>query len=57
MHLPAYVPDQAVLDRLAAWGVEPVLPVRRRLLPGTHIADGTRCMRVCFPAGVVSPAL
>uniref|UniRef100_A0A3B3QP92 CCHC-type domain-containing protein n=1 Tax=Paramormyrops kingsleyae TaxID=1676925 RepID=A0A3B3QP92_9TELE len=49
LHLSLYVPD-----RLTAWGVEPILPVRCWLLPGTAMTDGTRSVRVRFPEGVVS---
>ncbi len=54
LHLPAYVHDQTIEDKLESWGVTPVTTVRRRLYPGTNIADGTRYVKVLFPKEVTS---
>lgn len=54
MHLPAYVDDQDILDKLEAWGVTPSTNIKRRTYPGTEIADGTRYVKVRFPKEVVS---
>lgn len=54
LHLPAYVHDQTIEDKLKSWGVTPVTKVRRRLYPGTNIADGTRYVKVLFPKEVTS---
>lgn len=54
LHLPPDVKDKDILDRLARWGVLPILPVKRRYYPGTNVADGTRFLKVRFPKGVVS---
>jgi len=42
LHLPAYLHDKTIEDKLKSWGVTPMTKVRRRLYPGTNIADGTR---------------
>lgn len=42
MHLPAYMDDRDILDKLEAWGVTPSSSIKRRTYPGTEIADGTR---------------
>lgn len=54
LHLPPYVGDRDILQRLEKWGVEPILPLRRRFYPGTDVADGTRFIRVRFPKDIVS---
>lgn len=54
LHLPPDVKDKEILDRLARWGVLPILPVKRRYYPGTNVADGTRFLKVRFPKEVVS---
>ena len=54
MGLPVYIPDQDILDKLTAWGVTAVSPVRRRMWPGTDVADGTRFVKVRFTQAVQS---
>lgn len=54
LHLPNYINDEDVLQKLTSWGVTPILPLRRRYYPGTTVADGTRFIRVKFPKDVVS---
>lgn len=54
IHLPAYIEDSDIVDKLQNWGVTPVSDIRRRMYPGTDIADGTRYLRVKFPKEVVS---
>lgn len=54
MHLPAYLEDGDILDKLKGWGVTPTSRIRRRYYPGTEIEDGTRFVRVKFPKEVVS---
>jgi len=49
LHLPAYLHDKTIEDKLKSWGVTPMTKVRRRLYPGTNIADGTRYVKVRFP--------
>ena len=46
--------DAEVLEKLIKWGVEPILPLRRRYYPGTSVADGTRYIKVRFPKEVAS---
>lgn len=54
MHLPAYLDDAEILQKLEGWGVTPVSQIRRRLYTGTNIEDGTRFLKVQFPKEVVS---
>ena len=54
LHLPPYTTDTEVLEKLLKWGVEPILPLRRRYYPGTSVADGTRYIKVRFPKEVAS---
>lgn len=46
--LPAYVTDEDILRKLESWKVSATTPIRRRMWPGTRIADGTRFLRVRF---------
>ncbi len=54
MHLPAYLEDRNIMDKLEGWGVTPTSIKRRRYYTGTEIEDGTRFVRVKFPKEVVS---
>nr|AAI54031.1 Zgc:171886 protein [Danio rerio] len=54
MHLPAYLEDQIILDKLESWGVFPISDFKRRLYPGTEIEDGTRFIKARFPKEVIS---
>ena len=54
LNLPAYVDDEEILMKLSGWGVQAVSPIRRRMWPGTRIADGTRFMKVKFNERVQS---
>lgn len=55
MHLPAYLEDSDIVDKLEGWGVTPTSRIRRRYYMGTEIEDGTRFVRVKFPNEVVTP--
>ncbi|KAG7496752.1 hypothetical protein JOB18_024398 [Solea senegalensis] len=44
--LPAYITDKEILDKLYGWGVSAVSPIKRRMWPGTNIADGTRYLKL-----------
>ncbi|CAM4685215.1 unnamed protein product [Leuciscus chuanchicus] len=46
VHLPAYVKDETIEDKLKLWGVTPITKIKRRLYPGTDIADGTSRFRL-----------
>ena len=46
--LPAYTSDDEILDKLSGWGVRAISSIKRRMWPGTNIADGTRIVRVKF---------
>lgn len=54
MHLPVYVTDEEIWDKLRVWGVTTISAVKRRYYPGTTITDGTRFVRVKFPKEIVS---
>lgn len=54
LNLPAYVTDEDILEKLKGWGVSATSPIKRRMWPGTTIADGTRFMRVKFNKQVQS---
>lgn len=54
LHLPAYVDDEQIEDKLKFWGVTPMMKIKRRLYPGTNITDGTRYVKVKFPKEVTS---
>ena len=54
LNLPTYVPDEVILVKLHEWGVKAVSPIKRRMWPGTDIADGTRFLRVQFTETVKS---
>lgn len=54
LHLPNYIKDNEIIQKLVDWGVIPILPLRRRYHPGTTVADGTRFLRVKFPKEIMT---
>ena len=48
LNLPFYVEDREILDKLKCWGVSAASPIKRRMWPGTNVADGTRFLKVKF---------
>ncbi|XP_077960200.1 uncharacterized protein LOC144409427 [Gasterosteus aculeatus] len=54
INLPIYIGDEIITRKLLDWGVTPVSSIRRRVWPGTEIADGTRYMKVRFTETVKS---
>ncbi len=42
MHMPAYIDDQVIVDKLEGWGVTQFRNFKRRVYPGTTVEDGTR---------------
>lgn len=54
MHLPVYLEDKEILNKLESWGVFPISILKRRRYPGTNIEDGTRFLKVRFPREVLS---
>jgi len=54
IHLPAYVEDETIEDKLKLWGVTPITKIKRRLYPGTDITDGTRYVKIRFPKEITS---
>lgn len=54
INLPTYIEDEEILEKLKEWGVKAISPIKRRMWPGTSIADGTRFMKVKFTETVKS---
>lgn len=54
MHLPAYMEDKEIIEKLKEWGVTPISTIKRRVYQGTKIEDGTRFVRSRFPREVIS---
>uniref|UniRef100_A0A3B4UNU9 CCHC-type domain-containing protein n=1 Tax=Seriola dumerili TaxID=41447 RepID=A0A3B4UNU9_SERDU len=54
LNLPAYVTDEEILQKLEGWGVSAASSIRRRMWPGTQVADGTRFLKVKFTDKVQS---
>ncbi|KAG1934529.1 hypothetical protein F2P79_019770 [Pimephales promelas] len=54
MHLPVYLDDDEILEKLEGWRVTPISKIKRRRYPGTDIEDGTRFLKVRFPKEVAS---
>ncbi|XDV14270.1 hypothetical protein PO909_002444 [Leuciscus waleckii] len=54
MHLPVYLDDREIIEKLEGWGVNPISKMKRRCYPGTEIEDGTRFLKVRFPKEVAS---
>lgn len=54
MHLPVYIADEEILNKLEGWGVSPISKIKRRMYPGTSIEDGTRFVKTRFPKEVAS---
>lgn len=48
LNLPVYLEDSTIMERLNEWGVRPLSAIKRRVWPGTDIADGTRFLKVRF---------
>lgn len=54
LHLPNYIKDDEIIQKLVDWGVSPIFPLRRRYHPGTTVAEGTRFLRVKFRQDIVT---
>ncbi len=54
MHLPVYLADEEILNKLEGWGVSPISKLKRRVYPGTSIEDRTRYVKTRFPKEVAS---
>ncbi|KAA0724017.1 hypothetical protein E1301_Tti022923 [Triplophysa tibetana] len=54
MHLPVYIDDNEILNKLRGWGVTPIAGIKRRVYPGTMIEDGTRHVKSRFPKEIMS---
>ena len=49
LNVSYYVPDSEIKEKLEDFGAELITPIRRRMHPGTQIADGTRYVVIRFP--------
>lgn len=54
LNLPTYIQDEEIKGKLTDWGVTAVSTIKRRMWPGTDIADGTRFLKVKFTDTVKS---
>lgn len=54
LNLPTYITDEEIIKKLTDWGVTAASIVKRRMWPGTGIADGTRFLKVKFTEKVKS---
>ena len=54
MHLPAYIEDDVIEDKLKERGIELQSEIFRRCHPGTSVADGTKYVRCRFPPSVTA---
>lgn len=54
LHLPAYIDDMEIKEKLEVLGVELLSPIKRRFYKGTAVADGTRYLRVKLPPNLKS---
>ncbi len=57
LHLPNYIKDKEIIQKLVDWGVNPILPLRRRFYQGTTVADGTRFFKSKIPTGHCDSAI
>ncbi|KAK0135241.1 Gag polyprotein [Merluccius polli] len=48
INLPVYLKEKIIIEKLEEWGVKPMSAIKRRMWPGTDIADGTRYLKVKF---------
>ncbi len=56
MHLPAYLEDRNIMDKLEGWGCNPYLDNKEEILHGDTIEDGTRfCTGEVPQGGGVTP--
>ena len=54
LHLPAFISDYEIKRKLDDYRAEMMSPIKRRMYPGTNIADGTRYVVVKFPPNISS---
>ncbi|XP_041352754.1 uncharacterized protein LOC121371148 isoform X2 [Gigantopelta aegis] len=54
LHLPTYISDDEIEERLKSTNIELITPIYRRFYKGTHNAYGTRYACVKFPPDVKS---
>ena len=54
LHLPAYITDDKIEERLISMKIELITPIYRRRYKGTNITDGARYFRVKIPPEIKS---
>lgn len=54
LHLPNYLEDEDILEKLSSWGVTAVSPIKRRVWPRSKVCDGTRFRKVRFTEEITS---
>lgn len=54
LHLPAYILDEEIEEKLQKIGIKILSPIQRRYYKGTNVADGTRIVKVKFPKNIPS---
>ena len=54
LNLPVYISDTEIESKLLGWGVSAASPIKRRMWPGTQVADGTRYLKVKFTSTIQS---
>ncbi|CAG2207261.1 unnamed protein product [Mytilus edulis] len=54
MHLPVFISDDVIRDKLEAYNVELKSPIKQHMYDGTSVTDGTRYVVVKFPPNISS---
>lgn len=54
LHLPAFITDEVITDKLENLGIELKSSIKRRVYEGTTVADGTRYVVAKFPPNLSS---
>ncbi|CAC5361462.1 unnamed protein product [Mytilus coruscus] len=54
MHLPVFISDEVIRNKLRAYNVELKSPIKQHMYDGTSVTDGTRYVVVKFPPNISS---
>ncbi|CAC5402728.1 unnamed protein product [Mytilus coruscus] len=54
MHLPVFISDDVIRNKLEAYNVELKSPIKQHMYDGTSVTDGTRYVVVKFPPNISS---
>ncbi|CAC5423425.1 unnamed protein product [Mytilus coruscus] len=54
MHLPVFISDDVIRNKLEAYNVEIKSPIKQHMYDGTSVTDGTRYVVVKFPPNISS---